>query len=407
MNKLNLLYLTGMFPYDKDPASGIFVLKRIEKLKSLYPLFLNIDVFALVTLYNKALVKIIKKIPEITFNNMYYNFINYIFYKTDFLDLYYKIFFKGKSYLRISHNFFELLRQSHDIGNYNVIHAHFIQLGGFVAYEIHKNYKIPYVITAHGSDVHTNLLKDHQTYVHTLKVMEEAYRVIFVSNYLLGYSMKLGYSGKNAIVIPNGVDVEIFKPLDKDYCRSKIDKLKKDNYTVGYVGSLKKIKGVFFLPRIFKNIKDRVKNVQFLIVGDGELRNFLIEKSKKYNLEIVFLGRVSQEKLNVLYNVMDVLVVPSLKEGFSCAIIEAQACGVPVVGSNVGGIPEAIGGSSYGRVVDLGEDFEERFAESVVDILYNKPKALKLVERARNFSWEKIVEKEVEIYKSIYDSNLR
>jgi len=68
-------------------------------------------------------------------------------------------------------------------------------------------------------------------------------------------------------------------------------------------------------------------------------------------------------------NAMDVMILPSRNEGFGAVIIEAQACGVPVVGSSNGGIPEAIGDG--GIVVEEGENFEKRFAEAVINFLEN------------------------------------
>jgi len=98
-------------------------------------------------------------------------------------------------------------------------------------------------------------------------------------------------------------------------------------------------------------------------------------------------------------NAMDVLIMPSKNEGWPCVVLEAQACGVPVVGSNVGGIPEAVG--NEGAIVRNSEDFENRFAETVIKVLNKKFDTLLLHRKAKNYDWRYIVEREINIYSQI------
>jgi len=403
---INLLYLTGMFPYDQEQASGIFVTRRIERL--ILNKRVNLKVVALVSQYN-SLARIIKRgLPNrtVTKTQNIYDFYDYLYYKLNFIDYLLELCSKGDAYKHIASGFFNLLKQHHDFSKYNLIHAHFVQLAGFVANDIYENYGLPYIITAHGSDIHTNPLKDSNTREHTIEVLEKAATLIFVSKSLLNTARVLGYSGNNAVVIPNGVDTNKFMPLERDVSRRKLTSYKKGNFLIGYVGRLIPIKGIYFLPKIFENIKNIVGNVQFLVVGDGCLKQYILEKCKEKKLDVIFTGRVSQDELVFLYNSMDTLIVPSLNEGYSCVALEAQACGIPVVGSNVGGIPEAIGGKDFGEVVDLGSNFEKRFASAVVEVLDSKLSVNKLRARTLNFSWEKIVEKEFEIYKKVLNHRI-
>jgi len=96
---------------------------------------------------------------------------------------------------------------------------------------------------------------------------------------------------------------------------------------------------------------------------------------------------------------MDVMILPSRNEGFGCVVLEAQACGVPVVGSDNGGIPEAIGNG--GIVVPNGQNFEERFARSVMAMLNNPIPSSKLRSRALMYDWRIIVKKEINIYNEV------
>ena len=95
---------------------------------------------------------------------------------------------------------------------------------------------------------------------------------------------------------------------------------------------------------------------------------------------------------------MDIMILPSRNEGFGCVILEANACGVPVVATNVGGIPEAI--EDDNMLVDDGEDFEERFSNKVCEILSSKYSSEDLIKRVKdNFTWEVVAKDEINLYK--------
>ncbi len=167
---------------------------------------------------------------------------------------------------------------------------------------------------------------------------------------------------------------------------------------VGYVGNLKYVKRADKFSEIFENIALK-QEVEFLVVGDGELREYVEKECQKRNLNVKFVGRVSQDKVSYYMNAMDVMILPSRNEGFGAVVIEAQACGVPVVGSSNGGIPEAIGDG--GIAVEEGENFEKRFAEAVINLLENPIDSNCIREKALEYSWENIVKKEVKVYEEV------
>jgi glycosyltransferase involved in cell wall biosynthesis len=170
---------------------------------------------------------------------------------------------------------------------------------------------------------------------------------------------------------------------------------------VGFVGNLIPIKRADKLPEIFRKIAKELPNTRFLIVGDGALRDKILKELE--GLDVVFAGRVPQVKVAKYMNAMDVMVLPSRNEGWPCVVLEAQACGTCVVGSSSGGIPEAIGFEEY--VVKEGENFEERFARKVVDVLKKGYDRNRLIERAKGFTWEEIVKREIKIYSLIRGKN--
>jgi len=154
----------------------------------------------------------------------------------------------------------------------------------------------------------------------------------------------------------------------------------------------------------FKNIAESI-DARFLIVGDGPLRENIQQECSKYNLPVEFIGRVPQHDVFKYMHSMDVLILPSRKEGFGCVAIEAQACGVPVVGSDQGGIPEAIGDGGF--VVPEGPEFDDRFAAEVVKSLDSNFESESLRKRASSFDWKNIIEQEMRVYEEVIEGNAR
>ncbi|PNV80068.1 MAG: hypothetical protein C0196_03515 [Dictyoglomus turgidum] len=397
---MKILYLTSMYPYDKNESSGIFVIKRIEILQKND---IDLKVLALVLKHNYFVRKLLK-LSDIAIErtSKKYNYIDFII-SIPSLGTYFGS--KGKYYQRIAELFLEKISSKYHLGDFDLIHAHFVQGAGHTAYLLNKLFNIPYIVTAHGSDIHTNPLKDNYTKKITIEILNNSCLNIFVSNYLLNAAKTLGYTSCNYKVLYNGYSKEDFYIIEKSLARKNLFRYKKGNYIVGYVGNLLKIKGVHLLPYIFKEISKNLNNVQFLIVGDGPLMGYLKKMCEKFSLDVIFTGIISHKDLKYMYNSMDVLVLPSFKEGLSCVAIEAQACGIPVIGSNAGGLPEILSfNKKYNRIIPLEEDhrkFIKNFAQCVLEILGSSVNPEEISQNIAHLEWEKIVKEEISIYKNL------
>ncbi|MDN6194460.1 MAG: glycosyltransferase [Alkalibacterium sp.] len=265
----------------------------------------------------------------------------------------------------------------------DIIHAHFGWVNGYIAYELSKKLNKPYFITLHGSDV--NKVWNHNR-SRLIKAMEQAETCFFVSNQLLEQAKKLGYSGENALVTYNGVDTKLF---------SKEDKVRHNR--VGFVGTLKKVKGADFLPNIFSSVEKHNGETGFIVIGDGPLRNQIEQKFNELALEVEMPGLVDYDDVPELLKTMDVLVVPSRNEGLGMIALEANAMGIPAVGSAVGGIPEAIGFKE--NLITYNDDLPENMGERVSEILNIEIDPSRYRRRILNiFDWDKIVEIESAVY---------
>ena len=201
------------------------------------------------------------------------------------------------------------LSQYIENNNVDLIHAHWSYPQGYVAMVLSKKYSIPYVITAHGSDIHTGPIKNAFVKNKTIEALNNASKVFFVSENLKVSAIALGYSGENSFISPNGINKEIFNYTD--YMELPKNKPKR-----GYVGNLVNIKGVSYLPKIFKHIQNEL-DVEYEIVGDGNLRAELEEKMKENNIKCTFYGKLEPQEIPEVMSSFDVLVGPSKNQGLA------------------------------------------------------------------------------------------
>ena len=166
-------------------------------------------------------------------------------------------------------------------------------------------------------------------------------------------------------------------------------------FVVMTVARLEKVKGIEFLIRA-------VKDFQLLIIGDGSERKNLENLVKKLNLKerVNFLGEIPNEKIPEYLAAADCFVLPSLKEGFGIAILEAQAAGVPVIATRVGGILDLVEDQKTGILVEPGN--AEAITQAILKIRSSPDFARSLVQNAKMnlnaYHWQNIALKVFQIY---------
>ncbi|UOK60011.1 glycosyltransferase family 4 protein [Bacillus sp. OVS6] len=166
------------------------------------------------------------------------------------------------------------------------------------------------------------------------------------------------------------------------------------------MGNLVEVKRVDKLPEIYNNIKKLTSDdLMFLIVGDGDLRKQIEQNFTEMNANVLFTGKVPPHEIISYLGIMDVLILPSRQEGLGSVLLESQACGIPVIGSSNGGIPEAI--IDKNNIIKDNEFFERKIAEKIVSILNNKYSVNLLNSLIDKFDWDKNSSKELQIYSEV------
>jgi glycosyltransferase involved in cell wall biosynthesis len=192
------------------------------------------------------------------------------------------------------------------------------------------------------------------------------------------------------------IDLGKFKPLDKEACKKSLSLSKK--FVVLFVGRLIEVKGVRLIIEAARSLS-HVEDIVFVIIGEGPLQGYVIHESLKWR-NIKYLGGIRNEQLPLYYNAADIVIVPSAyEEGYGRVILEALACGAPVVASNRGGIPEALSES-------VGVLIEPRVDEIVRTIkqLYENPTKLNsLKNECRPYAESMFSERNVEMIAKEYE----
>jgi len=216
---------------------------------------------------------------------------------------------------------------------------------------------------------------------------KNADEVIVSSNFDRDY-IKTNYKINCEInVIPNYVDVERFRKL-------KVQKIKN---SIIFIGRLENQKNLFNLLKAIVGL-----NYKLTIIGEGSLLKALMEYATTYSINVKFIQRVPNEELPVLLNKHEIFILPSLYEGTPKVLLEAMACGMSVIGTNVVGINEIIIDKFNGL---LCETDPVSIHNTIINLVKNGDLKKKLGNNARdtiiqNFTFESYLGEELELYKN-------
>lgn len=226
--------------------------------------------------------------------------------------------------------------------DFDLIDAHYFYPDGVAAILLGRTLKKPVVITARGTDI--NLLPKFSLPRRQIQfAARHAAGLIAVSQALKDALVELGISAERITVLRNGVDLELFRPGDREAIRAK---LQIDGPTLLSVGHLIERKG----HDITISALARLQGYTLLIAGEGPERTRLEELARDLCVEdrVKFLGSVPHEHLPDYYAAADALVLASSREGWPNVLLESMACGTPVVASAVWGNPEVVSDKAAG-----------------------------------------------------------
>ncbi|HPI36812.1 MAG TPA: N-acetyl-alpha-D-glucosaminyl L-malate synthase BshA [Ignavibacteriaceae bacterium] len=256
--------------------------------------------------------------------------------------------------------------------NLDLLHVHYAiphAISAFLAKEILKKQKeVKVITTLHGTDI--TLVGLEPSFVHLVKFsIEQSDGVTAVSRFLKEKTLTNYHIEKEIEVIPNFVDTSLFAPAEESPLRKKL--APNNEKLLVHTSNFRVVKRVSDTIRIFEKVQKEISS-KLVLVGDGPDRSECERLCRELNLceKVMFLGK--QEALTDILNASDVFLIPSQSESFGLAALEAMACGIPVISSSVGGLPELVVHNQNGFIAEIGD--VERMAKYTIDLLSNEKK---------------------------------
>lgn len=256
---------------------------------------------------------------------------------------------KIKKYLQFFKNVIHLVNKD----DYDLIYVHYVSHSLLPLLFVRHLLKKPLVLNAHGSDVLVNSKLSLFIQKLVTPIIKKANLLVVPSKYFQEVVQQKFMIDKSKIFISpsGGIDTKLFRPLNY--------KKKNDVFTVGFLSRIDKGKGWDVLLKSMSLLKD--KKIRLLLVGSGSQENEMKEMIKQLGLnKIVELhGAQPHDKLPHYFNQMDIFAFTTrLAESLGLVGLEAMACGVPVVGSNIGGLPSYIEDGVNGKLFESGNSTE-------------------------------------------------
>lgn len=386
MNKPRLIVLSSLFPSKVRPGAGVFIRERMFRVAQELPII------------------VVSPVPWFPFQSVIRFWKPYFrpqpekYEEQEGIKVYYPRFISIPGMFKSLDGFFMalgswfLLREIKKQFDFNLIDAHFAYPDGYAATLLGKWFKVPVTITLRGTEVPLSKLSGRKNRM--MKALKNASKIFSVANSLKDHVVQLGADREKIEVVGNGVDTHKFYPVDKDLARQQLNVSKSAKVIIS-VGGLVDRKGFHRVLDVMPELIKKIPNLMFLIVGgdspEGGIRSRLEAQVQQLNLQehVRFLGTLPSAELKIPLSAADVFVLATANEGWANVFLEAMACGLPVVTTDVGGNNEVVNDSKLGVIVPFGDSRTLELALSeAMERQWDKDEILTY---AKQNNWEKRV----------------
>jgi len=392
-----LLVFTTLFPHPGQPHAGNFIRERMFRVAQILPLTVVAPVpwFPL-----QGLIRLFR--PHFRPSAPRHELQQGIdVYHPRFFSI--PGFFKSWDGLFMALGSYRLASRLRKQRGFDIIDAHFAYPDGFAATLLGKWLKVPVTITLRGTEV--PLSKDPARRDRIVQALARADRVFSVAEALKRHAVGLGADAGKIRVVGNGVDSRKFISIPKGEARAALG-LPIDAPVLITVGGLVERKGFHRVIACLPELRRQFPNLRYLIVGgagaEGDWRSRLEAQAAQLNLHGVvhLLGAMPAEQLQVPLSAADVFVLATRNEGWANVLLEAMACGVPVVTTDVGGNREVVCDDKLGIVVPFGD--AAALQQALADALRRNWDHESIIAYARDNDWDKRVAVLVEEFEDIF-----
>ncbi|MGF1786036.1 glycosyltransferase family 4 protein [Photobacterium swingsii] len=391
---MNILTISTLFPNSKDPKHGVFVETRLKHLKKHYP-DVNITVIA--------------PVPWFPFKSAYFG--QYSLYANTPLyeqrngfDVYHPRYLVVPKIgmtltpVTLAYCIENQVQQLLDQGlTFDAIDGHYFYPDGVAINQVAKRFKLPFTVTARGTDI--NLIPQFKKPKRQIQqVLQDSNHNMAVCEALRQEMISLGAEPQKVSTLRNGVDLDLFQFSNEDkqqQLREELD-LPADKTIVISVGWLIERKGHHHVIRAIND----VPNALLLIAGNGPEDKNLKQLVKSLGLEnrVCFLGQQPQAVLNQYYGAADILALASSREGWANVLLEAMACGTPVVATKIWGSPEVVQDTHAGLLVERDP---QQITKAIEQLSHKTFSRLQTRQYAEKFDWQSTSDKQYQLFREL------
>jgi teichuronic acid biosynthesis glycosyltransferase TuaC len=394
--KPKLLIFSSLFPSSVRPNAGLFVRERTFRLQKYFDLTVVSPVpwfplQHLIQLFKPDYRQLPKSLEVQHGINVHYpRFLSFPF------------FFRRLDSKAMYRAALKTIKKEHENQPFSLIDSHFTYPDGAAAVALAQVLKIPCTITLRGTEVpHA---KDPRRKSQLLAAWSQASAMICVSDSLKQHAISLGADPTKFTVVGNGIDTAKFTPIEQQIARQQLQ-LPADAKILITIGGLVKRKGFHHVINAIPALVSQGIDVHYLIVGgansEGDFAPELNALVQTLGLQqrVHFLGAIAPDKLKVPLSAADAFVLASSNEGWANVILEAMACGLPVVATDVGGNREVVSSAELGFVVPLND--KPALENALADALQQHWSKARLTEYAAQNHWDRRIEQLRELYRKL------
>ncbi|MDP2177464.1 glycosyltransferase [Methylicorpusculum sp.] len=393
-----LIVYCSLFPSSVQPNAGVFIRERLFKVGQHCP------------------IVVVSPVPWFPFQHLLRRF------KSGFrpqpphyenqqgVDVYFPRFFSVPGLFKQLDGFFMALGSLFTLYKlkksfvFNIIDAHFAYPDGYAATLLGKWFKVPVTITLRGTEVPLSKMPGRKKRL--LKALADATKIFSVADSLKRHVVLLGAQNDKIEVIGNGVDTAKFHPVDRHKARERFAVPENAKVLIS-VGGLVDRKGYHRVIEVLPALLNEFPDLIYIIVGgaspEGNNRPFLDQQIATLDLSehVRFLGPIPSDELKYPLSAADVFVLATANEGWANVFLEAMACGLPVVTTDVGGNKEVVNNESLGEIVPFGNPAELQGALSrALNKNWNKNK---IIDYAKQNAWQTRVDRLVTIFQGVIE----
>jgi glycosyltransferase involved in cell wall biosynthesis len=392
-----VVVLSSLFPSARQPGAGLFVRERMFRVGAQLPL----SVVAPIPWFpGQELIRHMRRGFRLgaPAYEMQRNF-----------DVWYPRFICVPGLLKRLDGYFMALgalprlRQLKRQGRLDILDAHFAYPDGYAATLLGRWLDVPVTITLRGTEVRH--ARDAKLAPLVLAAVRRANRVFAVSQSLREVVAGLGVDPEHVLVVGNGVDLDKFSPVPRAIAREAL-KIPQDAPVLITVGGLVERKGAHRVIELLPALRRQFPGLVYLVVGGPSAEGDMSEALKRQVIDagladaVCFLGALPPEELRVPLSAADVFVLATRNEGWANVLLEAMACGLPVVTTDVGGNREVVCDDGLGIVVPFGEP--DRLESALREALGGPWDAASIRDHAQRHMWDRRVETLVAEFRSLH-----